>query len=307
VSVIICSYTLARWDDLERAFESVRSQTIPARELIVVIDGDADLKRLAERRLTGAVVVMNTHGPGESGARQTGCEHAAGTILAFLDDDAIADDDWLEQLLRGYEDPQVLGVGGRIDPLWRQAPPRWFPAEFNWVIGCTYAGMPLETARIRNPIGANMSVWASVFASAGAFEGRLGRVQGGSAMSGTAVETEFAIRTTIANPGRYWVYQPRARVRHAVPAQRATWGYFVRRCRVEGRAKALLASVAGADQALQSERVYARTVLPRAVARGLGEGLRGRPAGFARASAILTGLSVTAFAYASARVASARR
>jgi glycosyltransferase involved in cell wall biosynthesis len=306
LSVIICSYTLERWDDLARAVESAQRQTLAAHEVIVVIDGDDDLKRLADERLTAASVLSNTHPPGLSGARQTGADHATGAILVFLDDDAIADDDWLEQLLVAYEDPNVLGVGGLIEPLWREPAPRWFPAEFNWVVGCTYAGMPVKTTRIRNAIGANMSVWASVLASAGAFDSRLGRTDGRKGLYGTAEETEFGIRTTAAHPGRYWVYRPEARVRHSVPPTRGTWRYFVARCRVEGRAKAVLAAVAGAGDGLESERVYARSVLPRAVARGLVETLRGDPGGVERAAAIVIGLGVTTLAYATTRLAAIR-
>lgn len=45
--------------------------------------------------------------------------------------------------------------------------PVWFPCEFDWVVGCTYAGMDVRSGRIRNPIGANMSIRADVIARAG--------------------------------------------------------------------------------------------------------------------------------------------
>jgi len=76
----------------------------------------------------------------------------------------------------GYSDPSVLGVGGDVTPIWRSDPPRWLPEELYWVIGCTYTGMPVEPAPIRNPIGANMSIRADVFAGAGGFRQELGRL-----------------------------------------------------------------------------------------------------------------------------------
>ena len=34
-------------------------------------------------------------------------------------------------------------MGGRVDPDWEGgARPRWFPAEFGWVVGCSYTGQP---------------------------------------------------------------------------------------------------------------------------------------------------------------------
>ena len=77
---------------------------------------------------------------GISGARNSGIAAARGAIIAFLDDDAIAAPDWLEQLLAGYSSPNVLGVGGAIEPQWQGGRPRWFPPEFDWVVGCTYLG-----------------------------------------------------------------------------------------------------------------------------------------------------------------------
>jgi len=307
VSVIICAYTLDRWDDLVRAVQSVRTQTYPALETIVVVDGNEELGRRAEQELENVAILMNTHAPGLSGGRLTGGDHATGAILAFLDDDAIADDVWLEELRAAYDDPQVLGAGGRVDPLWEHDRPRWLPAELDWVVGCTYAGLPIDDGRIRSPIGANMSMRAEVLRRTGSFATELSRLERGTAVSGTAEETEFCIRATRLYPGQYWVYRPRARVRHAVPAKRCTWQYFLRRCTVEGDAKGHLTRLAGTREGLRSERVYVRSVLPRAVARELGAALRGRPAALARAGAIIVGLAATTFAYLRTRLLLAAR
>ena len=165
VSVVVCAYTLDLWKNLRAAVQSVRAQTRKPLEVFVVIDGNDELEHRARAELEGVVVLRNAHEPGLSGGRQTGAEHARGSILAFLDDDAIADADWLEELVSAYQDPLVLGVGGLVEPRWEGPPPRWFPPEFNWVIGCTLPHVPRERARIRNPIGANMSMRASVLAA----------------------------------------------------------------------------------------------------------------------------------------------
>ena len=297
ISVIICAYTLERWDNLVEVVGSVLAQTRPALETIVVIDGNDELARRARETFADAVVLANAYQPGLSGGRRTGSDRARGDVVAFIDDDAVADPDWLEQLSGPYEDPNVLGAGGVIEPLWEQPPPRWFPAEFNWVVGCTYAGMPVQRDRIRNPIGANMSVRATVLARTGAFDPRLGRVPGAKAVSGAAEETEFCVRASQLHPGHYWIYEPGARVRHHVPPQRATWRYFVRRCVVEGTSKAQLTQVTGADDGLRTERRYVRSVLPRAVLRDLVAGARGRLERFAQAAAIFAGLAITTGAY----------
>jgi glucosyl-dolichyl phosphate glucuronosyltransferase len=298
VSVIICAYTMGRWDNLVGAVQSVLGQRQPPIETIVVIDGNAELELRARASFDDVLVLANAYDQGLSGGRRTGAEAASGEVLAFLDDDALADPAWLEQICGPYADPDVLGVGGLIEPLWEEPPPGWFPAEFNWVVGCTYAGMPVRRGRIRNPIGANMSVRADVLARTGTFDARLGRAPGAGLVSGAAEETEFCIRASRLHPGRSWIYEPGARVQHAVPVQRATWSYFRRRCVVEGSAKALLARFAGAGDGLRSERSYATSVLPRAALRELAGGFRGDLRGFTRAGAIVIGLTITTVSYA---------
>lgn len=298
---MICAYKLELWERLGAAVASVRSQTRPALEIFVVIDGDDELERRARAELDGVEVLRNAHARGLSGGRQTGADHARGSILAFLDDDAVAESDWLERLVAVYDDPRVLGVGGLIEPVWEQAPPRWFPAEFNWVVGCTIPGLASERTRIRNPVGANMSLRASVLAAAGGFDPRFGRAPGARQLSGSAEETELSIRVSRENPGHYWIHEPAARVLHSVAAQRGSWRYFVRRCVVEGTAKASLSALAGSDDGLRSEREYVSSLLPRALLREIGCGARGDRGGFERAAAMLAGLVITTGAYLRAR------
>jgi GT2 family glycosyltransferase len=303
-SVVICAYTLDRWDDINAAVDSVRRQTRPASEILLVVDGNEALRERAAAEITGIRVVANAQTPGLSGARMTGAGLASAPVIAFLDDDAIADPDWLAELLDPYRDENVLGAGGYIEPLWVAPPPSWFPAEFNWVVGCTYKGMPVRQGRVRNPIGANMSVRADVLQRAGGFATKLGRREGCALAKGVAEsceETEFCIRATRAHPGGYWVYCPTARVRHKVPAPRTTWSYFVRRCQMEGTAKAVLTGLAGTRDGLDSERRYTAGLVV-SMLRELGSAAAGDPSAAGRAGAIGSGLAITAAAYLRTRL-----
>jgi glucosyl-dolichyl phosphate glucuronosyltransferase len=302
VSVIVCAHTMDRWEDLRAAVDSVGRQTFPATDVIVVVDDNDALLERAKAELEDVLVTPNVHPGGLSGGRLTGSELARGTVLAFLDDDAIADPIWLEELMAAYADPMALGAGGFVEPRWVVPRPGWFPAEFNWVIGCTYTGLPIRDGRIRNPIGANMSVRADVMARAGTFDPVFGRTYSGTlARAGTCDETEFCIRAARLHPGGYWAYRHDARVRHTVTGQRATWRYFVSRCRMEAQSKALLTGMTGTDAGLASERTYVRSVLPRAFARELRAGLRGDRDALGRAGAIFAGLLITAAEYARVR------
>jgi glycosyltransferase involved in cell wall biosynthesis len=284
--------------------DSVQHQTRAPQELFLVIDGNEALRERAIRELRGIEVVRNVLTPGLSGARMTGARLATAPVIAFLDDDAVADPEWLEQLLEAYRDENVLGAGGYIEPLWMAIPPHWFPREFDWVIGCTYKGMPVNDGRIRNVIGANMSVRASILRECGGFTTKLGRRDGAVVAKGVAEsceETEFCIRAARLNPGGYWAYCPKARVRHSVSAQRTTWRYFVRRCRMEGTAKGILAAIAGSKAGLASERRYI-FILLQSFLHEVGSALRGERHAASRAAAIFVGFAVTATAYLSTRL-----
>lgn len=301
VSVIICAYTTERWGDLVESVVSIERQTHPAGETLVVVDRCPELLARARAELRGVSVFANAHRGGLSGSRQTGADNAHGDVLAFLDDDALADEGWLAALVRAYDDPLVLGAGGFVEPWWVEGQPSWFPSEFNWVVGCSHPGLPEERRPVRNLIGANMSMRAEVLRRVGGFEMQLGRTYEGKGAGSTAEETELCIRASRLHPGSCWLYVPEARVRHRVPPARGTWRYFLRRCQMEGRAKALIAELEGDSVALEAERSYVRSLLPVAVLRELRRLLGGRLDSLARASAIATGLAVTALAYVRAR------
>ncbi|MGH7743675.1 MAG: glycosyltransferase [Candidatus Dormibacteria bacterium] len=295
VSVIICSYTEQRWEDLVAALASVQRQTSPPEEIILVIDHCPGLLRRAAGELEGVQVVTNRHHQGLSGARNTGLDIATSQVVAFLDDDAAADADWIARLLAGYSDSQVGGVGGRVLPNWRDKRPAWFPTEFDWVVGCSYRGLPTTRGPVRNFIGANMSFRRELLLTLGGFHTALGRI--GTRPLGCE-ETELCIRIQRTYPDCVLVYEPAAQVRHSVPASRGTWSYFHSRCYAEGLSKATVSRLAGANRALSSERSYLLCTITRGIMRSLRQVLRGRLSGIATALAMVAGVTTTVLGYA---------
>jgi hypothetical protein len=222
-----------------------------------------------------------------------------------MDDDARADPDWLGWIEAGYLNPNVLGVGGAIRPAWDETRPGWFPDEFDWVVGCTYRGMPETAAFVRNLIGANMSFTREALAAGGAFRSGIGRI--GTLPVGCE-ETELCIRVGKRIPTGRFYYDPRAVVRHRVPAERALWRYFVRRCYAEGRSKALVAQFVGARSGLATESRYTARVLPAGVGRYAWDALRqARPAQLLRSGAIVLGLGATLSGYLHGRMTARRQ
>ncbi|TCN37643.1 glycosyl transferase family 2 [Kribbella orskensis] len=301
VSVVICAYTMARWQLLVEAVESVRQQTCPTDECIVVVDHSGELLDRAKNELGPDVrVIANESTRGLSGARNIGVAAASGDVVAFLDDDAAAEPAWLERLTVHYADRSVIGVGGLVVPEWATGRPWWFPAEFGWVVGCSYTGLPVTTAQVRNPIGANMSFRREPVLMVGGFATSVGRL-GADGLG--CEETELSIRLARRFPGMRILHEPAAVVHHHVPADRARWTYFRRRCWAEGISKAEVSRLAGPRLALATERTYALRTVPRGAANDLAAALRVRaPRRMARAAVSLAGLTLTATGYLTRRV-----
>ncbi|MEP7115914.1 MAG: glycosyltransferase [Ilumatobacteraceae bacterium] len=302
-SVVICAYTTKRWDQLQAAVDSVARQSGDV-EIVVVVDHEDELLDLCVARWPQHRVVPNRFAQGLSGARNTGLSQATGDIIAFLDDDATADDGWLDALAAGFTDLTVGGAGGHVVPAWEAPPPNWFPPQFWWVVGCSYVGLPTATQEIRNPIGANMAFTRAVFEQVGGFREEIGRV--GTIPLGCE-ETELSIRARAAGFS-VW-YMPDATVHHWVPVQRLNLRYFLRRCYAEGLSKALVSALAGRSDGLASERTYVTRTLTGAVRDGLVQAVRGpgRLDALHRSAAVIAGLAAASVGFVQGTLAHRKR
>ncbi len=72
VSVVICAYTEERWDDLVAAVESIQQQSIPPREIIVVVDNNHRLLDRVRKYIPGVTTIENSKPQGLSGAKNSG-------------------------------------------------------------------------------------------------------------------------------------------------------------------------------------------------------------------------------------------
>ncbi|MGH1573709.1 glycosyltransferase family 2 protein [Methylobacterium sp. P31] len=187
-SAIVCVHTRDRWDTICEAIRSLERQILPCDEIIIVVDHNVSLLRDLAARFPAAILLENSQKKGLSGARNTGVEAATSDIIAFLDDDAVAEPSWLLTALRWFDDPSVLGVASLIEPNWLAPTPRWFPDEFLWTVGCTYRGYATSGNEIRNVLGAAMIVRRDVLRQAGGFSHAVGRH--GGALPISCEETE---------------------------------------------------------------------------------------------------------------------
>ena len=300
ISVVIPCFADERFEDVLDCVVALRRQTLPPAEIVVVVDHNPALLERLRAAVPAVRAVANREPRGSSGARNTGIACTHRDIVAFFDDDAAPEPACLERLAAHYVDDRVVGVGGDVAADWYSGRPRWFPLEFDWVVGCTYRGLPTRPATVRNLLGANMSFRRDALEAAGGFSADMAR-RGRYPLG--VDDTELCIRVQRSLPGSVLVYAPEARARHKVPRARETRRYFWTRCFAEGLAKAALTTLSGRRESLSSERSYVVRVLPAGVASGVLDALIGRDrAGVERSLAIVAGLLVTSAGYLIGRV-----
>jgi GT2 family glycosyltransferase len=299
VSVIVCTHTDRRLELLVDCVDSLVANSRPPHEVVVVVDSNPDLLARLPGRLPPAVAVLPSRGSGASEARNTGIEAATGDLVAFIDDDAVADRGWLDHLTAPFADPAVVATGGRAVPRWER-PNRILPPELYWVVGCTYAGHPTTAQPLSRPIGCSMAARRDAILDAGGFPHDFGP-SGPQPKSHSNEEIAVSLRLRATHGERSIWYAPGAVVHHFVPAARTTWTYLWQRCYVEGVSKADVRRRFGAA-AMGFDRGYARHTLLPAIARYAIRGLV--PGGAAGATsrrwavAAAGGLLTTAAGYA---------
>ncbi len=165
ISVVVCSYNGAR--TIRDTLDHLAKIDYPDYEMIVVNDGSRDeTPRIAESY--PGVRVISTENRGLSAARNTGLEAATGEIVAYTDDDAYPDRDWLRFVAAGFRESRHVGIGG----------PNIAPYDDGFIGGCVAAspGGPLhvlvddETAE--HIPGCNMSFRAAALRAIGGFDVR---------------------------------------------------------------------------------------------------------------------------------------
>jgi GT2 family glycosyltransferase len=163
-SVVVCTHNGGR--TLGDCLEGLASLDYPSYEVIVVDDGSTDASReIAE---AWGVRVISTENQGLSAARNTGFRAASGEIVAYIDDDARADPDWLRFIALDLISTEHMGVGG----------PNLAPADDGRVADCV-ANAPggpvhvLLSDRVAEHIpGCNMAFWRDALQAIDGFDTR---------------------------------------------------------------------------------------------------------------------------------------
>lgn len=213
ISVSAVVATRDRPEQLRTCLESIRRNTVAPSEIIVVDSVSRDPETVASIAREAGARLVRTDAPGAGHARNLGAALARGEIIAFTDDDAVVDAEWIEALAETFVDPAVdavvgpvfvegshppaaMAVRAAIDPArdaawFRRGGRHWFDRLAFGSIG----------------FGANLAVRRGAFRRYGPFRSGLGA---GAPIAG---DENYFLFVTVANGGVV-ASQPRARVTH---------------------------------------------------------------------------------------------
>ncbi|MBD2203314.1 glycosyltransferase family 2 protein [Calothrix sp. FACHB-1219] len=230
ISAIICTHNRDTY--LGAAIDSLLAQDFPAEfEVVVVDNGSSDhtCEVVAKRASNPRLKYIFEPILGLSVARNTGAKVASSEILAYLDDDAVASDRWLQVLYHAYQNnPKLAIAGGKVTLIWPQnvSQPKWLSPGLAANLGAydlgeniIYIHQPGLTPR-----GLNYCIRRSFLIEIGGFDTHLGRV-GKNLLSNEELQmTEYALQK-----GWQVAYLPEALVAHNVAPERLNRSWFLNR------------------------------------------------------------------------------
>jgi len=237
ISVVIPTY--GRPASVIECVESVLNNNYSSEYEILIIDQapDSTLGNEVHRRYgnTATIRYFFLDVAGASRARNLGVRCAHGEIVAFIDDDVIADPGWLKSIARTFCDvhPRPGLMAGRILPIWLCSRPRWLPREREFLLGLYDIGDQAKLLPDADlPLSANMAALRQLVIDIGGFDERLGFDY--SRKEPMIAGEDSMLGQQLKDAGHLIYYQPAAIGRHKISKLKLSPRYFLRRHFWEG-------------------------------------------------------------------------
>lgn len=245
ISAIICTHNRARY--LSKAIHSLVDQTLDKTfyEILIVDNASSDdTKHVVLEEFSDISNLRYIHEPilGLSQARNTGCKNAKGRYIAFMDDDAVADKDWLISIVKCFEQVKPMPdiIGGEIKLRYEtKNKPKYIDETIEIYYGkLEYKDRGFLAAGsklIHYLNGVNFAVREKMLNKIEPFNVGLGR-KGRSLIS--CEESDFLERA--AKNGCAIYYEPEMRVTHSVLKERLSRRYIICRFFSEGLSRTFM-------------------------------------------------------------------
>ena len=176
VSVVICSYNREKF--LPRALNSLINQTVDKDkyEVIIVNNNSTDSTEKICKQFISENKELNVSyfvekNQGLSFARNRGIKEAKGEIISFIDDDAIAREDYVENLIKTFKQyPEYGAIGGKVIPIFPDnKEPVWMSKYIQGVVSKVDYGNKIKDFSKKYPTGCNMAFRRELFEKFGGF------------------------------------------------------------------------------------------------------------------------------------------
>ena len=231
LSIIICSYNRASY--ISGALDSLYHQSagLDNFEAIIVDNNSTDntaevFKQWRSSHANGSFTYLTESKQGASFARNTGAEGAKGQWLCFMDDDAIANSNYVENIIKHIKTkPEAIGFGGRIIPKYIPSAPEWMSYYVSSLVGnFDYAPTACAFENGKYPLESNMIVKKDIYDSIGGFNTQLPGVVGTLRIGGEGKELFYKLLAL----GHTIYYDPAICVHHVVEVKKLTPEYMYR-------------------------------------------------------------------------------
>ena len=231
LSIIICSYNRASY--ISDALTSLYNQSseLDNFEVIIVDNNSTDNTKEVyaiwrQSNTNGQFSFISETKQGASFARNTGAAIAKGKWVCFMDDDAIATPNYVENILKHIQNkPDAVGFGGRIIPKYIPSEPKWMSYYVSSLVGnFDYAPIACAFENGKYPLESNMIVKKSVYDQIGGFNVNLPGVVGTLRIGGEGKELFYKILAL----GHIIYYDPAICVHHVVEVKKLTSEYMYR-------------------------------------------------------------------------------
>ena len=259
LSAVICTYQ--RYDYLDTAIKSLLEQDSKASVFeILIIDNSPDnparaasAKKYADNNRVRYLTVDRA---GLANARNVAAAQSKAEIIAFLDDDAIAEPGWVSAIISGFNaHPEATIGGGPIDPIYEIPRPNWLNDRLAVYLTAIDWGPRIRFLDANEWVaGANIAYRREAYLAAGGCNTSLGRTGAGNSLLSNE-ETELSDRLK-ARGGKV-LYVPNARVQHFVPASRINREWFRRRAMWQAISDQMIGDLTPAERT-----AYAENLLP---------------------------------------------
>ncbi len=231
ISIIICSYNRANY--IGAALDALYHQSsgLDHFEAIVVDNNSTDgtpevFSTWRTNHPEGQFIYTTETHQGASFARNRGAAMSTTEWLCFIDDDAIAHKDFVQNIINHINDqPFAQGFGGRIIPRYIPTEPKWMSYYVSSMVG-NFDYFPVACAfkNGKYPLESNMIVSKKVFDQVGGFNTQLPGVVGTVRIGGEGKDLFYKIMDL----GHTIYYDPTIIVEHVVETKKLTSEYMYR-------------------------------------------------------------------------------